>query len=739
MASGGMVEVAKATITLVPNISGAQSEITSQLTGITKDASTTAGEEGGSAFGEKFASAIKTGSAVIGAAIATATAAAVSTGKAFVDAAQDVAEYGDTVDKQSQRLGLSAKSYQELDYVMQLAGTSMDSMSAGVKTLTNQFDEALSGSESAQAMFESLGFTMEDLSNMSREDLFKNVILGFTEMEDNAERAALANDLLGRSGQQLAPLFNMSAEEIEGFIQQANDYGMIMSDEAVSASADFTDSLTTLENTLNGVKNSLMSQFLPGLTQVTSGLAAVFSGDESGLGQIETGLQEVITNVSAIAPQFFTLAESLISSLLAGFGPMLPELVSTIFNVLVQAITTITTMLPQIMPQIIAGLQGIIAALFEALPVITKGLFSLISALVTWISNGKNVKAFINGLIDLATQIVGQVAELLPVLLPAIVQIISEVALALTTPENTVKIIDAAISILIAVVEALINTVPVLIDLIIGLLTNIGGLLGEFFLFIVPKVADGIEIIVNTVKNWGESIKNFISNIVNNIRYSISFFIENIKAIFINGFNFLLNNINNFIINIKNGFINAFNFVQTSVGNIVSKVRELATSIFNKINELPGQVIAIGQNLVTGIWSGISDKIQWVKNKIWGMGSQITSAIKSVFGIASPSKVWAKEVGAMLPPGLYNGFENSMEDVQADIVEDMGKLTATVSGDVQAYGTAGAAMFDGGETINSGGNTINVYAAEGQDVNTLADEIALRLEEMTRRKGAVYA
>ena len=34
---------------------------------------------------------------------------------------------------------------------------------------------------------------------------------------------------------------------------------------------------------------------------------------------------------------------------------------------------------------------------------------------------------------------------------------------------------------------------------------------------------------------------------------------------------------------------------------------------------------------------------------------------------------------------------------------------------------------------------INVYGAEGQDVNALAEVIAVKLENLTRRKGAVYA
>ena len=718
MADGGMIEVAKATITLVPNMSGSQAEITSQLTGITKDASEQAGEEGGSAFGAKFAGAIKAGTAVIGAAIAGATAAAVATGKAFVGAAQDVAAYGDTVDKQSQRLGMSTQAYQELDYVMNIAGTSMDSMSAGMKTLTNQLDAAMNGSESAQAMFAALGLSMDDLANMSREDVFKNVIYGFQGMEDSAERAALANDLLGRSGQQLAPLFNMTAEETAGLIEQANEYGMVLDESAVQASADFTDSMTTLNKTITGVKNSMMSQFLPGLTQVTSGLAAVFSGDEGGIGDIESGLQNVIENVTKIAPQFFSLAQTLITSLLSGFAPMLPQLVSTIFSVLVQAITTVTTMLPQIMPQIIAGLQGVISALFEALPVITQGIFDLISSIVAWLSEGDNVQKFVDGLIQLTTLICGQLAELLPVLLPAIVKIIlSEVALALTDPENVGMIVFAALQILLAVIQALINAVPELINFVIGLFDNLTGLVANFLGLVVPFIAQGILSIYEKVKGWGESIKQFISNLINNIK----------------------NGITNFITNIKNGFTNGFNAIKNGVSNIINKIKELVSGVISKIAELPQRVVSIGQNLVSGLWGGISDKIGWVKDRIYGMGSAITNAIKGVFGIASPSKVWAKEIGQYLPLGLYAGFDDSMEGVKEDITADMENLTGEMSANIQANGTAGAAMYDSGETFNYGGNVINVYAAEGQDIKALADEIAVRLENMTRRKGAVYA
>jgi hypothetical protein len=62
-----------------------------------------------------------------------------------------------------------------------------------------------------------------------------------------------------------------------------------------------------------------------------------------------------------------------------------------------------------------------------------------------------------------------------------------------------------------------------------------------------------------------------------------------------------------------------------------------------------------------------------------------------------------------------------------------------MTGEITAVGTSNASTVASGNTINAGGNTIIVNAAEGQDVNQLAEIISEKLDEMTRRKGAVYA
>ena len=705
----GMIEVAKATVTLVPNMAGSQGEITSQLTGVAKEASAKAGEEGGSEFGSKFAAALKAGAVAIGAALTAATAAAVATGKAFLNAADDVAELGNTIDKESQKMNMSASAYQEWDFILEHAGASIEGMKTSMRRLTTAAEE---GNEA----FTALGISQEDLANMSPEEVWNATIAALQNVEDESQRTVLASQLLGRGATELAPLFNMTAEETEELRAQVYELGGVMSDDAVKAAAEYEDQLQNMRTSLKGLKIAMMSQFMPGLSTVMEGLASLFAG-KGGLEQVQEGLADIVNNITELAPEFFGIAETIINSLISGFAPLLPSLASAIFSFIDQGIVTFTGMIPQLTPVITSGLTQIGKSITRSLPVLLTSLIQMTKDLVTWLASGNNVKTLVDGILQLISIISGSLADALPILLPAIVNIISQVAQSLTDPSNVNMIVNSALMIVGAVVVALAQALPDIGGLLVELSNNIMTIQAQLWNWTINVVRDGVSTIINVVRNWGASLGGYISGLISNVRSSISNWISNLAASFSTGFN-----------NIRNG-----------ASNIINNIRGMVSNILSNLRELPSQVITIGRDLVRGLWNGISDKVDWVVDRIRGMGTRITNAIKRVFGIASPSKVWADQIGQYLPLGLYEGFEDSMSDVESDIVSDMDGLTAEMTATVQANGTRGAAMYDSGETINSGNNVINVYAAEGQDVNNLADEIAFRLEEMTKRKGAVYA
>lgn len=708
MANGN--EIARCYVTIIPSLQGSQSTITSELTGITTPASETAGEESGKHFGESLAKGLKATAGIVAGAMTAITAGAVATGKAFIDATRDVAEYGDTVDKESQKMHISAEAYQEWDFILQHAGTSVDGMKTAMKTLTAQVE---SGSDA----FEALGLSTEQIASMSQEELFGAVITGLQGVEDETERTTLAQSLLGRSSVEMTALFNMSAEETEELRNQVHDLGGVMSDEAVKASADYADAMTNLETSFSGLKKNLMSEFLPSISKTMNGLSKVFSGDKSGIGEIQEGIQGVITDLTALAPDFFALAQTLIFSLLEGFAPMLPSLVQTLFSITIQAITTLTSLLPSLMPSIISGIQGIFTALFQALPVITSSLFELVMSLVNWLAEDGNIESFIQGIIQVVVLIVEQFAQILPVLLPAIIKIVGEIVNALLEPNTILMLVGAVMELVGAIFVALINCVPEFIDFVIGLVDNLSDLVVMFLDWIVPIVSQGLTNVINTVKNWGSNIKNFITNLWNNIKTGVS----------------------NFITNLKTNFSNGFNAIKTNISNVINNIKNFVNNILNTLKQLPAQAQAMGHNLIAGFWNGIGNMIDWVVDKVSGFANSIVSTVKKAFGINSPSKVFAS-IGGYLAEGLDVGFTDGMEDVKEDMLNATDGLTASMTADVTAYG-AQASTLSGSEVnnFNGGSISINVYGAEGQNINDLAEVIAIKLDNMTRRKGSVYA
>ena len=159
--------------------------------------------------------------------------------------------------------------------------------------------------------------------------------------------------------------------------------------------------------------------------------------------------------------------------------------------------------------------------------------------------------------------------------------------------------------------------------------------------------------------------------------------------------------------------------VVTKVGtwgtNLAAKGKQAAKDLFDavvdKVKELPDKIKSIGSDLVTGLWNGIKDMASWIKEKIEGFGEGILEDLKDFFGIASPSKVMAKEVGRWLPEGMAVGIDKnaksvltSMRDMSAQAVgAARGGLTGAtgVSGGSSTGGIRGGVVNNFTQVINS--------------------------------------
>lgn len=177
---------------------------------------------------------------------------------------------------------------------------------------------------------------------------------------------------------------------------------------------------------------------------------------------------------------------------------------------------------------------------------------------------------------------------------------------------------------------------------------------------------------------------------------------------------------------IKTFFVNLGAAIAEKAKNIADAVKSGAQAAINWLKELPGRALTLGINIVKGIFNGIKNATQWLFNKLRGWVDDVVGWVLHLFGINSPSKVFADEVGKFIPPGITLGVEQAMPRAMRDMGKELSAL-ATLP------------LPSGGTTTNMGGVVINVYGAEGQDVNALADVVMYRLQSAVERKEAVFA
>jgi hypothetical protein len=87
-----------------------------------------------------------------------------------------------------------------------------------------------------------------------------------------------------------------------------------------------------------------------------------------------------------------------------------------------------------------------------------------------------------------------------------------------------------------------------------------------------------------------------------------------------------------------------------------------------------------GKNLVEGLWKGLSGSVSWIKNKIKGWVGDVTSYMKKLFGIASPSKVMRDMIGVNLVKGIGVGFDKEMPALKRDIDSQLAWLSNYTAG-----------------------------------------------------------
>lgn len=195
---------------------------------------------------------------------------------AFSGAMKKTFEHADAIDKQSQALGISAKAYQELDYALGLNGASISNLTRGVSNL----NAIMSGTaaKSITEAFDTLGVDTEDANGNIRDtsDVLQDVISAIARMDQTAERSNIIDTLFGKGqGKVLNAFFNAGEQGIQNLMKEANELGLVMSDDAIKQAAATNDSMDKLQQALDSLVYKFMEPLLPIVSDILDWLMPI--------------------------------------------------------------------------------------------------------------------------------------------------------------------------------------------------------------------------------------------------------------------------------------------------------------------------------------------------------------------------------------------------------------------------------------------------------------------------------
>lgn len=216
-------------------------------------------------FGQNLGTAIRGGAVIATAAL---TAVSVAVGQA-IDRADEMRDL-------SIRTGIATEKLSEYAYAAKQTGTDIDGLARGLKLIAKNAAEAADAGSGKGKLFEALGVNVKDAQgNLKQLDqLLPEVADKFQSLEDGTTKAALAQELFGKSGAELIEFLNQGSAGIEEAGKKVDEFNSRIGTDFSAQADEFNDKLGDLKEIANGFANQIAAQLLPRMIELIDKLNA---------------------------------------------------------------------------------------------------------------------------------------------------------------------------------------------------------------------------------------------------------------------------------------------------------------------------------------------------------------------------------------------------------------------------------------------------------------------------------
>ena len=534
----------------------------------------------------------------------------------------------------------------------------------------------MSDLEKAAKKLEGTGLNMEDA-------MAEIMALGTAE-----ERATRAAELFGDNvAYTLSPLIEQSGEDFQALTDRAEELGLVMSEEDVKAGVVMGDTMADVKKSIKALGTTLGSSVMPIITKLGEYLIKQMPK-----------IQSIIDKLAPVA-----------SDLLEGLVGPLMDIGSSLLPVVSNLLSTLLPIAQKFLGTLLPPLLGLLS---EIIPIVARA-----------------AELVLPTLIDCLGQVLGPILQLAQNLLPLVSKFLDETGPVLN------ELIMVAMGVFADVLQQVFPFIeklagallPVLSKLIVELgplLANVLGLVGEILTLLSP-ILDLVFTLLEPLLSLIGQILPVLIKILN----AVVIVIRTVLTPIINVLKGAIVAVTNTVKNFGNGFKNVWNGLKTFFGNIGNWFKD-------KIAQIGGFFSGLWDGIKSGAKAGLNGVIWFLNKAIDGLNAMLTPARKvievigKVFGANwTMDQIQIPHIPMLAKGGtLFNGtaLVGEQGPELLTMMKNGGARVTPLNGSANALGNAG-------DTI-----TLNVYGAEGQNVNNLADIVMDKIQQATNRKRAAY-
>lgn len=214
-----------------------------------------------------------------------------------------------TLSKQS---GFSTDTIQRWQYASDLIDVSIDDIVGAARKMEKNMS---STSSDVTAAWERLGISVRDGSGSFRdaEEVFDEVVERLSQIPSETDRDVLAMQIFGKSANDLAGIIDDGGAALRELGQEAQDAGLILSQDALDGANQFNDALDKMKATITADMLKAGTALAEALTPVMDSLSKLVITLANGFGNLSPGMQKMILYAALLLAGISPIAKTVSS------------------------------------------------------------------------------------------------------------------------------------------------------------------------------------------------------------------------------------------------------------------------------------------------------------------------------------------------------------------------------------------------------------------------------------------